>query len=146
LHLTVAEMTKEFKSWLQQQKRGVSGWTAVSPAKPTHPDMTHLVIALYTNAYRRTLVEHPEIEKLMDAYTQVCTIGQWVLVLPIVSHEEQLTLQLRRERQLEWVAFDKKHTIVVGVLQKTIHELIRQVLKDTQLSSDQKQTLVQMMR
>jgi hypothetical protein len=25
LHLTVAEMTKEFKSWLQQQKRGVSG-------------------------------------------------------------------------------------------------------------------------
>ena len=82
----------------------------------------------------------------MDAYEQVCTIGQWILVLPDVSHEEHLALQLRRERQLEGIAPDKRHTILSGVLQKTIHDLIRQVLKDHQLTSDQKQMLVQMMR
>jgi hypothetical protein len=92
------------------------------------------------------LVDHPEIVKLMDAYTQVCTIGKWTLVLPDVSREEQLTLQLWRERQLEWIAGDKKHMIVAGVLQKTVHDLMRQVLKDQHLTAEQKQVLVQMMR
>lgn len=145
LHLTAAEMTKEFKSRLKQQKRGLTN-RASSESKPTHPEMIHLVIALHTDKYRRELIEHAEIEKLMDLYAQVCAIGAWVLTLPDISREEQLTLQLWWERQLEWIAFDKKHTIVASVVQKTIHDLIRQVLKDTSLTSDQKQTLVQMMR
>jgi len=76
LHLTAAEMTKEFKSWLQQQKRGINTSSTSSATKSVHPDPLHLVIALSVDDYRRELVDHPEIVKLMDAYTQVCTIGK----------------------------------------------------------------------
>ncbi len=146
LHLTVAEMTKEFKARLKQQQRGVSVRSWSESPKPTHPEMLHLVMTLRQDDYRKNLVTHPEIEKLMNSYEQVCALGAWVLVLPQLPSEQYLELQLRRERQLEWVGTDKKHTILAWVLQKTIHDLIRQVLKDHHLSADQKQTLVQMMR
>jgi len=146
LHLTVSEITKEFKTRLKQQKRGVSVRPSQEGQKPSHPDMLHLVMTLHQDGYRKSLVTHPEIEKLMDAYDQVCAIGEWVLTLPELASPDYLEIQLRRERQLEWVTLDKRHTILAWVLQKAIHDLIRQVLKDHHITSDQKQTLVQMMR
>jgi hypothetical protein len=141
-------MTKEFKSRLQQQKRGVGG--ASSPQKPTpkaaHPDLIQLVMVLHEGEYRRSVVDHMEIEKLMHIYDQLILMGKSTISLPEISPDEYLSLQLWWERQLEGVAFDKRHSIVAGVVQKTLHELIRQVLKDHTLSSDQKQSLVQMMR
>lgn len=82
----------------------------------------------------------------MDAYAQVMQIGQQSQLATPLAHEALLALQMRRERQLDGMAADKKHAVLASVIQKGVHELIRQVLKDHRVSAEEKQLLVQMMR
>lgn len=139
-------MTKEFKSRLQQQKRGVALTTESSVKKPLHPDQVRLVCVLGSQEYRRTLADHPELEKLMHTFAQVCSYPSVQASLPEISPEESLTLQLRRERELDGVSMDKRHLLLTKTVQQIVRDYLRILLKDTHLTQDQKQDLMKMMR
>lgn len=146
LHLTSAELTKEFKSRLQQQKRWVTpmAWTPVS--KPVNPDPVSLVWALYINDFWRSVVDHPEVEKIMLVLKKLNEQDSSLCAFETTVSEECLTVQLWRERQLEGVTMDKRYVMVVWVVQKFLHELIKKIMKEKRLSSEQKQAFLHLLQ
>ncbi len=144
LHMSGAEMTKEFKSRLQQQKTGPR--QEQKAVTNQTPDVTELLVALRFEDFRKQIAEHPEIEALLLQIDSLITIVPEAVPLPALTKEEILPLQMRRERQLDGVTADKRHTVVKWVVQKWVHDLIRNALKNMHTTPDQKQRLLQMMR
>lgn len=103
-------MTKEFKSRLQQQKTGPR--QEQKPVANQTPEVTELLAALRFDEYRKQIAEHPEIEALLSQIDTLIAIVPEAIPLPALTKEEILPLQMRRERQLDGVTADKRHTVV----------------------------------
>jgi len=105
--------------------------------KTYQPDREELVNALFEGGFINTYVQTPELRSpLIDLMQK--------LPSKVIETQDLSPLQLRRERELEDKNESRQLQVIKQIIGKTLQFRIQQILKDKNISNDDKQSLLKL--
>ena len=138
LNLAYEVLLPQYKQYAKNDGKFITRQMDKKSATKTYqPDREELVNALFEGGFINTYVQTPELRSpLIDLMQK--------LPSKVIETQDLSPLQLRREKELEDKNESRQLQVIKQIIGKTLQFRIQQILKDKNISNDDKQSLLKL--